>query len=129
MLTGTRNIMALILLSGFLFTNWNYCAEVYTPAIVKIETDVFKYGLIYYSAGTTENWIDIEPAVKTGSFRQLYEKKFIIKTRRTGNKFYHQYYKNPLNESVVDHISLSSFPLTLINPGKIALPFSPFLAP
>lgn len=129
MLTGTRNIMALILLSGFLFTNWNFCADVYTPAITKIESDVFKYGLIYYSTNDSENWIDIEVPANSKSFRQLFEKRFIVKTRRNGNKFYHQLYNNPVKDTALDHIAIAAPSIMLINPGKITHPFSPRLVP
>jgi hypothetical protein len=129
MLPGTRNVMVLMLISGFLFTNWNYCADIYTPATTKIETNVFKYGLIYYSAGSTENRIDIEPPAGFKSFRQFFEKKFIVKTRRTGNKFYHQFYKNRVNDNEVEYIAISTPPVTPVNPGKMALPFSPCQLP
>jgi hypothetical protein len=129
MLTGTRNIMALILLSGCLFANWNYHNEGYTQDAAKIETDFFKYGLIYYSTSSTDFRIDIVPPANSRLVRQSFERKLIVKTRRTGNKFYHQVYKNPVSDNMLERTAISTIPATLINPGKITLPFSPRLFP
>ncbi len=129
MLTGTRNMIAMIFLSGFLFTNWNKCAEIYTSSNTTIDSDIFKYGLIYYSSGAVDNLSESHNPIGSKSYRQYFDRKFIVKTRRSGNRFYHHFYNNPVREVNVVNMTVYAPPFNLINPGNIILPYTPYMIP
>ena len=124
MLTATRNILTVTLLSAFLSFSGANSVEILSPSSAKVGTDVFRYGLIYYTSGESVIPADNQNSQVFKSIKVLANQSF-FKTRKCGNVFFHHIYRSSELQDNPQSIVLTKPSISLVNPGNLYLPFTP----